>query len=77
MLVKTQDNSNLHNPICAQPDSIICIRLNDVEMVEKNNIFADWGGDDCYYCGDIARVLYNYFVNKYDQTFFQPTQEKS
>lgn len=76
MLVKTKDNIELHNPAFNQPDNIICIKLSDEEMVEKNNIFADWGGEDCYYCGGTARVLYNYFANKYEQTFFQPIKEK-
>lgn len=47
-----------------EPDRIVGICLDGEELLEKQLIFADWGGEDSCYFGGTARVIYHYFFNQ-------------
>lgn len=47
--------------VCCPADLVIGIKLTETELVEKKEIFGNWGGEEHYYFGDTARVIYYYF----------------
>jgi hypothetical protein len=59
MLVKTTVNN--WSLLCCPVDDVIGIQLTNDELIEKKKVFGDWGGDDYFYFGDSARVIYYFF----------------
>lgn len=64
MLIKTNQKNQFHRCVQSRVDgaNIIGIQLDEQEQVEKIEMFADFGGvEDCYY-GDVAKLIYHYFA---------------
>lgn len=46
---------------CVDSDMIIGVWLTHDELIEKKNIFADWGGEEDRYYGGAAKVIHHFF----------------
>ena len=63
MLVKTRHNNTFHDPqINYITDDIIGVQLTTEEHQVKLDVFADFGGNETTYYGDIGRIIYHYLI---------------